>query len=248
MIRAYASVREVARDISDAADGALYAYRAGRVEEEPQITDRIIGAIEDRIGRKAPGDEVPPDDGADLLVTPDSTVARRLIGEDRDETPYPFTEHINWTARSLRTGSGVAAEEKRHGADLMGVLDIDIPYYCVKKGFLVQAKRAEPGRKLRKKDWGRLHSQCEKMLLRTPDSFVWVYSKSAGIRIFPAAPVLSLSSRDIFELYSRSVSSFFEYHIECFIGDQRLNSTKIETLEALAEFPVERVLELSARP
>lgn len=43
-------------------------------------------------------------------------------------------------------------------------------------------------------------------------------------------------------------SSFFEYHIECFIGDRRLNSTQIETLDALVEFPVERVLELSARP
>lgn len=46
---------------------------------------------------------------------------------------------------------------------------------------------------------------------------------------------------------ARAFSSFFEYHIECFIGDRRLNSTQIETLDALAEFPVERVLELSAR-
>lgn len=248
MIRDYASVRQVARDISDAADGALEAYRAGHVEEEPQITDRIIGAIEDRIGRKASGDEAPPDDGADILVPHGSTASRRLIDEDADDTPYPFSRRINWTARSLRTGSGVAAEEKRHGADLMGVLDIDIPDYHVKKGFLAQAKRAEPGRKLRKKDWKRLHCQCEKMLLRTPDAFVWVYSKSAGIRVFPAVSVLALNSRDIFDLYSRGVSSFFEYHIECFIGDRRLNSTQIETLEALAEFPVERVLELSAKP
>ena len=128
------------------------------------------------------------------------------------------------------------------------LLNIDIPDYRVKKGFLAQAKRAEPRRNFRKRDWDRLHSQCERMLLRTPDAFVWVYSKSKGIRIFPAISVLTLNSRDIFELYSRSVSSFFENHIECFIGDRRLNSTQIETLDTLAEFPVERVLELSARP
>ena len=248
MIRDYASVREVAREISDAADGALDAYREGRVEEEPQITDRILGAIENRVGRKRPSDDVPPDDGADLLPSLASAVSHRFIERDRDDVPYPVAARINWTARSLRTGSGVAGEEKRHGADLMGVLDIDIPDYRVKKGFLAQAKRAKPRRKFRNRDWDRLHSQCERMLLRTPDAFVWVYSKSNGIRIFPAISVLALNSRDIFELYGRSVSSFFEYHIECFIGDRRLNSTQIETLDALVEFPVERVLELSGRP
>lgn len=50
MIRQLHSVRRIAREISDAADGALEAYRSGRVQEEPQITDRIIGAIEDRVG------------------------------------------------------------------------------------------------------------------------------------------------------------------------------------------------------
>lgn len=249
MIRDHASVREVAREISDAADGALDGYRAGRVEEEPQITDRIIGAIENQVGRTRPSDDLPPDDeGVGLLPSRSSAVSLRFVEGDRGEIPYAVAGRINWTARSLKTGPGVAGEEKRHGADLMGVLDIDIPDYRVKKGFLVQAKRAEPGRKFDNRDWDRLHSQCEKMLHRTPDAFVWVYSKSAGIRIFPAASVLALNSRDIFELYSRRVSSFFEYHIECFIGDRRLNSTQIETLDALVEFPVERVLELSARP
>ena len=200
------------------------------------------------IGRKPPGDDAPPDDEADTLPPRDSAATGPLVETDRDDTPYSGGGRIKWTARSLRTSAGVAAEEKRHGADLMGILDIDIPNYRVIKGFLSQAKRAEPGRKLRKQDWDRLHSQCEKMLLRTPDAFVWVYSISAGIRIFPAVSVLALKSRDIFDLYSRSISSFFEYHIECFIGDQRLNSTDIETLEALADFPVETVLELSGRP
>ena len=159
-----------------------------------------------------------------------------------------FSQRLNWTARSLRTGSGIAAEEKRHGADLMGVVDIAMPYFRAIKGFLAQAKRAEPGQKFSKKDWDRLQAQCETMLLRTPDSFVWVYSKTKGIRIFPAVSVSTLKSNDIFDLYSRSVSSFFESHIECFIGDRRLNSTNIETLDVLAEIPIENVLELSARP
>ena len=35
--------------------------------------------------------------------------------------------------------------------------------------------------------------------------------------------------------------------IECFIGDRRLNSTNVETLDALAKLPVEGILELSAK-
>ena len=246
MIRECASVRNVAREISDAANGALEAYRAGRVGDEPQITGRILGAIEDRLERRLPSEDAPPNGDSGTRAPQASMVSRRFRKADRDEVPHTIGGPIRWRARGL-TGAGAGAEEKRHGADLMGVLDIDIPNYRVAKGFLAQAKRAEPGRKLRKKDWGRLHFQCERMLLRTPDAFVWVYSKSAGIRIFPSVSVLALNSRDIFDLYSRSVSSFFEYHIECFVGDWRLHSTQIETLDALAEFPVERVLELSAR-
>ena len=241
MIRYYGSVRETAREIAKAADGALNAYRNGRVTEEPQITDRIIGAIEDRIGSGRPDDE------GRIAQLDSSSSSDRFVEGNHDDEPYYIFQRINWTARSLRTGSGIAAEEKRHGADLMGVVDINIPHYRVIKGFLAQAKRAEPGHKFKNKDWDRLHFQCETMLLRTPDAFVWVYSKLRGIRIFPAVSVLTLKSKDIFHLYSRSVSSFFENHIECFIGDRRLNSTDIETLDVLSEFSIENVLELSAR-
>lgn len=210
MIRHLKGVRKIAREISDAADKALDAYRKGRVVEEPQLTGHILGAIEERIESQPPGG-------------------------------------IVWESYTLRTGRGIAAEEKRHGADLMGVLDLNLPNYRARKGFLAQAKRAEPGLQFSKSDWKRLCLQCDTMLLRTPDSFVWAYSKSRGIRIFSANSVLGLESRCIFDLYSRSVSSFFENHIECFIGDRRLNSTNVKVLDALDELPVERVFELSAR-
>ena len=124
------------------------------------------------------------------LVLPVESERVTSVSIEGIRDPYPG--RIVWNARSLRTSSGRAAEEKRHGADLMGVLDIDIPDYRITKGFLVQSKLAEPGRIFPKKDWKRLHDQCETMLCRTPDSFVWVYSKERGIRIFPAVSVVEL--------------------------------------------------------
>ena len=224
MLKKSRMVRKIAREIADAADGAINAYKEGRVVEEPQVTDRILGAIEDRIQSQKFGDVV----------------------QD------PKFGGVVWNARTLRNSRGVAAEEGRHGADLMGVLDIEIPGYSAKKGFLAQAKKAEPDHPFSSRDWNRLRSQCESMLKRTPDSFVFVYSKQSGIRIFPANATLELKSKNIFDLYNHGVSRlgvsrFFEDHIECSIGDSRLNSTDIEVLDALANFPVERVLELSAR-
>ena len=210
MLRQSRTVRGIAREIERAAKGAFDSYLDGSVVEEPQVTDRILGAIQERVRNQRFGNVV-------------------------------------WKARTLRTGRGIAAEEKRHGADLMGVLDINLDGYSAKKGFLAQAKRAEPDRQFGNRDWDRLRSQCKTMLDRTSASFVLVYSVRRGIKIFPANSVVELESRQIFDLYGRSVSSFFESHIQCFIGDRRLNSTKIDSLNALVELPVERVLELSAR-
>ena len=211
MLIAARAVRGIAKEIANAANGAFKAYLEDRAMEEPQITDRIIGAVEERINN-------------------------RRIG------------NVSWKALTLRTGRGNAAQEKRHGADLMGVLDVDLPDYKTKKGFIAQMKKAEPRCQFSKSGWERLCLQCEKMLDRTPDSFVFVYSKQEKIRIFPANSILGLKSRDIFDLYSSGISSFFENHIKCFIGDSRLNSPQIKTLDALVDFPVRRVLQFSARP
>ena len=205
------------------------------------MTDRILGAIEDRFQNRL----FSSDGESQLMDAPRVPVIVTHTAEDSFVTQSQGS--IVWKDRNLRTGRGIAAEEKRHGADLMGVLDLDLSGYRSKKGFLAQAKRAEPGQQFSKPDWNRLHLQCETMLFRTPASFVWVYSKSKGMRIFSANSVLGLNSKDIFDFYSRSVSSFFENHIECFLGDYRLNSTDVQTLDTLAEFPVERIFELTAR-
>ena len=142
MLKDTRTVRKIAQEIANAAEGAFAAYREERVLEEPQLTDRIIGAIEDRIQSRQ-------------------------------------FDSVVWKARTLRTGRGKAAEEKCYGADLMGILDVALPDYTTTKGFLAQAKRAEPGNLFNKTEWNRLHNQCKKMLDRTPDSFVFVYSIDA---------------------------------------------------------------------
>jgi hypothetical protein len=232
MLRGYRTVRAIASVIAHAGEAAMDAYREARVTDEPHITDRLMGAIETAVSasdlardfrvpdlRDAVADtlgEVDEDDGTeDTADAAASAAGRRLV----------------WQAMTLRAGSGSAAHEKRYGADVLGVLSINTPSYRVSKGFLAQAKRAEPGEPFSKAEWERLQEQCEVMLRTTPDAFAMIFSKTRGVRMVSAAAIASFSGRDVFHLYDLGLRTFFERHIESFIGDRRLDKPKIEVLD-----------------
>jgi hypothetical protein len=134
---------------------------------------------------------------------------------------------VRWEAKTL-TDRGKGTQEKRYGADFLGALNIDLPDYKVAKGFLAQAKLLKHETV---DDLSGLKEQCKKMLKLSPDSFVFLYSKT-GVRVVPAISVIA-SDRDPTELYGRSVQRFFEEHIECFIGDRAIQAATPGTLEDL---------------
>lgn len=141
---------------------------------------------------------------------------------------------ISWEAATVRSGSGSAAEEKEYGADVMGVLSVALPDYKLSKGFLAQAKRAEPERPFRQYEWDRMVHQCERMLAITPDAFVIAYSRKRGVRFISAQAVRAFSGNDLFELYDIGVRTFFEKHLQSFIGDSRLHKPDVGILKRLA--------------
>jgi hypothetical protein len=137
-----------------------------------------------------------------------------------------------WQAKTLRASSGSAAEEKRYGADLLGVLTIQIPDYNVAKGFLAQAKRAEPGLLFSAREWDRLQGQCDAMEKVTHEAFVLVYSRLQGMRFIPSGGLRGLTRKDLLSLPSMPPRAFFERHFQCFIGDHRVNRPSVDALEA----------------
>jgi hypothetical protein len=90
------------------------------------------------------------------------------------------------------------------------------------------------------------------MLRLTPDAFVVVYSRSRGVRFFSAQDVYAFAGRNIFDLYDIGVRSFFEKHLQSFIGDRRLDKRDVSVLESLyadepeAARPSAHVLHLKA--
>lgn len=208
MIRSYGAVRRIAGLIAEAAERAMDAYRKERVTDEPHVTDRLMGAIEESVSNQVTSGVLLPFGGG-------------------------FRMPLRWEAKTLRASSGAAAEEKRHGADILGVLTVELRDFKTSKGFLAQAKRAEPGKPLGRSEWHRLQDQCDKMLAVTPDAFLLVYSKQRGARFISANSVVSYAGDDAFDLYDMSVRTFFEKHLQCFIGDRRLDSPEIATLDRL---------------
>lgn len=163
-------------------------------------------------------------------------VTDRLAANIQNELDGRTLRGIRWKAKTL-TDHGRNAEENRFGADLLGVLTIDLVDYHVCKGFLAQAKLFQgPRLEQSPSQMDVLAKQCSKMLQFTPDSFVFLYSPRA-IKIVPASAVRAVSRLSFSELCSRSLGTFFKEYVESFIGDTRLRSPSLEDLRgAMREY------------
>jgi hypothetical protein len=187
------------------------------------------------------------DDYRAEVVAEEPDITGRLLGAIRDRFRSQNIGGVVWNAKTLRSKRGVGNEERRYGADYMGVLDISVPKFSVKKGFLAQAKRAEPGVQFSADRRHNLVEQCHAMLRVTPAAFVCIYSKKRGVRFVPAVDVVQSETKDLFTHYNRSIQSFFELFLECFVGDGRLSAADTKVLDALNDYPVSNALTLSAR-
>ena len=134
---------------------------------------------------------------------------------------------------------GSNAPEKEFGADVCGVLYVNLPKFEISKGFLAQAKIEGRGIKIEDKDnklivynnseLSKLKDQTGKMLNITPDSFVIVYS-TKKFMVVPASTIKGLKYNDTYiynsaKLYGKPVDQFFKEFITCFIGDPKLKIT-----------------------
>jgi hypothetical protein len=171
------------------------------------------------------------------IIAGEESMTDRLVQSVRTALDGRSIGNLRWRARTLKTARGRGAEEKRHGADVLGVLEVDLEEYKVKKGFLWQAKIVEPSQHLTAAAWEKFQQQCRTMLERSCDSFAVIYSREEGVRFIPAQEILEIEADQVYDLGSRSLFGFFKGHVKCEIGDRRLNAPTIETLERLSHAP-----------
>lgn len=142
-------------------------------------------------------------------------------------------QEVTWRGKVL-ADRGRGSEEKALGADLLGVASIGTAPHQTNKGFLAQAKRKDPNRKWTGRDKEDLVAQCEKMLAASPDSFVFLYSRT-GVSVIPAISVIRNAAEDVSLLHARGLPRFYEEHMSCFIGDRELGEATESGVEQIRE-------------
>jgi hypothetical protein len=180
-------------------------------------------AVSDTISTHRRGHVVDEDDMTAFLIGALSVKMQGTIG------------NLSWSASVLRHRKGVAAEEKAFGADILIHVALKAADLEYSKGVLVQAKNFD--RHLFARERQRFVDQCDKMLVVTPASFVFGYSRR-GMRCGSAVTMVSTTSPALFEQCVWTSYRFFLELFRCPIGDRRITSANV------ADLPVPNVIRI----
>lgn len=179
---------------------------------------------------------------ARITEAADSTCA--ALAEGLIRNPRIFTDRLlrrtakevdRFRSHDLRWRAQAFVDKHADGAfvaDIVGSLEVDLPDYTVRKGFLARPLFLPNGRPPTHDDLDDLRLACSVMLAVSPASYVFVY-KPTGVIVVPATAVIGSVARPD-RLHRRSIGRFYEEHFSCFIGDPRITGAKAVPLEELA--------------
>ena len=168
----------------------------------------------------------------------------QLCGRLKETLQEFETPRVRWQVDVAMAGRGSGRfyarslskydEEPRFGADLVMVLDIDLPDYSVRKGFIAQAKRLGSGEELDGSNREKLLEQCRRMVSFTPASLVLLYSRH-GVHPVSATAVLAARGYNLYSLETYSTAIMYRDFAICWLGDQRIQATDRASLDALRQ-------------
>lgn len=197
--------------MSGALESTVRDYREGDAGDEDDISGQLIGRMKERVETLDSG-----------LAQWSST---SITSDDGPASPSIRlrARHLHWR--------GDRSEEALYGADIVLVLDVDLPTRKFTKGMLIQAKKLEPGKSLKAAEERRLVKQCGDMLDLTPAAYILGYGRSQAFFDSAAAVEAKRTFDAADSPYSNEVF-FYDFFI-CWIGDPRLNATTKEQLAIL---------------
>lgn len=157
---------------------------------------------------------------------------KRAIDAFDANLPEQFPR-IRLKARQLTSG-GEGSEEIRTGADIIFILNIRLRDQEVNKGILVQAKRLAHPATMGTREWNDLNVQCQKLLARTPASFVFMYS-GQSIQPFSANAIVSIRRQSLWAAYQYPMAILFQDFALSWVGDRRVSGTRRHNVLALLQ-------------
>lgn len=115
-----------------------------------------------------------------------------------------------------------SGQETRTGADLFISLELSFDGLYVQKGIQAQSKVNKNSRYgLRVDSKVRLERQCRRMILNSPESFVFAFGEQ-GTKIVKASSVLDSLPNNLSDLVTQSPVDFFYDFFVCRVGDHDL--------------------------
>jgi hypothetical protein len=164
------------------------------------------------------------------LIHDEDDITGILLGSLQTRLDRMAIDGVTLTAAILRHRRGVAAEERRYGADMLLHVRMDTSTQAYSKGVLVQAKRSEPSDYWSPRARADLIDQCNRMLDVTAAAFVFNYRPNemrcgAATRVAGATAPQSLSYLCRWTSYR-----FFLELFRCPIGDPRITSARVDDL------------------
>jgi hypothetical protein len=118
---------------------------------------------------------------------------------------------LTWSASIVRHRRGVAAEEKRIGADIVIHVALDTPTDKYSKGVLIQAKRHESHEDMSSKEQVDLRNQCRSMLAISPAAFVFNYM-AGSMRCGSATRVAGFAAPSAIQTSQAHWSKIYQSH------------------------------------
>lgn len=207
-----------ARKLAGATMRACHDYRDGDLIHEEPFSDQLCGRLKETLHDFQTGS---------IAWQVDAASGRGRL-----------------SARSLTK----TKEEPVFGADIVMTIDIETPAESVRKGFLAQAKRLEPGKLLSNQEHRRLLDQCEKMVSFTPCSMVFLYHQ-ASVKVIPATAVLGSRHMNLWGIETYSIEILYVDFGICWFGDTRIQATDPASLEGLrAMLGTQAAVRLAGRP
>lgn len=137
------------------------------------------------------------------------------------------------SARPL-TSKGPKAEEGRYKADLLMILNYDLPDYKNVKGVLVQSKRRPSLEDFQPAETRDLKEQVSEMSTFSSSTSVFIYSKN-GLVTCPSETVLGAKHFRPSTIPMFSIDAFFYGFAVCWIGDHNIRASDTESLRKALE-------------
>jgi hypothetical protein len=161
-------------------------------------------------------------------VTDEDDITGGLIASIRTQLKGRISG-LTWSSLILRHRKGVAAEEKKFGADILIHVTMNTPDLSYSKGVLVQSKRVNTDTAMTKKNYNDMKNQCTKMLNTTASSFIFNYTHKE-MRCAPATRLIKSNNMVLSDHCIWTSYRFFLELFRCPIGDPRIRSALVRDL------------------